>query len=357
LEDVLIPPVPSKIKKAKAEESSGINYELPSFELPEFDEATEEEPQLEEKPEEKPEPEKPDYTQLPFDIVHKVIRAVCFTALLLWLILIVLLAFYYSTFNTLLGLSPVLLTIIVTYILVDKYHLESGFLMIFPFIFTGIFLMLGYANLLRGINYVTLSSINIIFGLLFEAVITVYYSFLRRKRKKANLTETPAITEKEEPAQEFVEPKKDVLVIKLDSDEDLNKFVSSIEDKAKAINAVIGRVYSVKHGGTEPMRKKIKIDPAHYNEINELKNEEPGLRRETAARLLKKISDRLALLQKPEIGVFDSNDLSGLVNLERSPEGNDNIIDVLAKNDKDPVNAYYLGAVEFCEQAMKDLQS
>jgi len=288
-----------------------------------------------------------DYEQLPYDVVHKIIRATCLVALVVWFGIIVFLTIITLSdpFNTLIGLSPVLLTIIVTYILVDKYHMESGFLMVFPFIFTGIFLLLGVSNMLEGMDYRTLSSVNIIFGLLFEAAVIIHYSILRRQ-KRAKFEEGKK--------QEKTEEKK--LIIKLEDEDGLKSFVSSIEDKSKAINAAIGRVYSVRHGGTEPLRKKIKIDATHYNEFNQLRHEVPEHRKAIAIKLLKKIKARLELLQKPEHEVFDKDDLTGLINLIKDPEGKDEIIEILVRNDKDPVDAYYKGALEFCSDALKELE-
>jgi len=357
LDDIIIPPVPSRKNKHEnkpADNDVSINYELPAFEELELGVSHDEELEKELDHQVESDEAKPEYAQLPFDVVHKVIRATCLLALVLWVFLIVFLSIITDSnlFNTLVGLSPVILTIIVTYILVDKYHLESGFLMIFPFIFTGIMFMLGVANLLDGINYKLLSSVNIIFGLLFEAAVLVQYSLLRKQRK---------IKRKEEPEEVkeiiFEKPEIKKTIVQLEDDEGVKRFVSSIEDKAKAINAVIGRVYSVKHGGSDELRKEIRIDAEHYNEFAELKNEKPDLRKPAATRLLRKIKERLELLQHPEIEVFGKRELSGLINLQREPEGRDAIIDVLMKNDKDPVSAYYQGALDFCDEALKELEN
>lgn len=338
MEEPVIPPLPSE-EKEKLEQG----FLKPDDELTSLGELGPEEKKVEEEHKES----KPMHDYLSFELVHKIIRATCIVALVAWSVLIVFLSIvtFSNPFDTLIGLSPVLLTIIVTYILVDKYHMESGFLLIFPFIFTGILYLLGTANLLGGIDYPTLSSVNLIFGLLFESVLIVHYTFLRRERK---------IKVKKVKKKEVEEEKK--LVINLDDEEGLKSFVSSIEDKSKAINAAIGRVYSVRRGGTEPLRKKIKIDATHYNEFNELKNEPPEKRKETAINLLKKIKERLELLQKFEKEVFDLDDMSTLLNINRTSNGKDKIIDVLVKNDKDPVKAYYEGALEFCNNALKELE-
>jgi len=329
--DVIIPPVPSD-KRRSLDKSLLQHHELPTFE--EFQMTKHHE--VREKAAENKD-------AMDYEHVHKTIRSSCIFALVLWFCIIVLLSVMLeeNPFNILIGLSPVLLTIIVTHILVDKYHLESGFLMVFPFIFTGIMLVLGFANMLpQGMDYMMLASVNIIFGVLFEASIVAHHGIIKKHLDKPE-----------------DKPKEDEnrMIVKLDDDEDVKKFVSSIEDKAKAINAVIGRIYSVKHGGTEPLRKKIRIDSEDYNEINELKNQPREKRRVLAIEFLRKIKDKLDLLSKPERLVLDKSELKNLINLTRDAGGNDKILDILIKNDKDPVKSYYDGALEFCDDALDDL--
>lgn len=364
--EVIIPPVPSKEKQSSLEDGFlRAEDELPAFEEHEFKKDmelhhahhhAEAHTSTHTKTEHTKRHTQTEYAQLPFEVVHKVIRASCLLALLIWFILIIFLSIVTdsSPFNTLVGLSPVILTIIVTYILVDKYHLESGFLMIFPFIFTGILFMLGTAQLLPGMNYPLLSSINIIFGILFIAIITVHYSTLRRQRRIKTKEVEEVKEEKKEVAVEGQQEERK-FIVRLDDDESLKSFVSSIEDKSKALNAAIGRVYSVKHGGSEFLRKKIRIDAENYNEINELKTQPLEKRRILAIELLRKIKDKLDLLMQPEKDVFEKGETQHLLNIERDMFGNDKIMDVLIRNDKDPVKSYYDGAVEFCDNALDEL--
>jgi len=300
---------------------------------------------------------------------HHIIRTTCLIALVLWFFIIIMLSIVTesSPFSTMMGLSPVLFTIIVSYILVDYYHLESGFLMVFPVIFTGIFLLMGMGHMLGEVDYANLSVVNLVFGLLFEAAITMHHSLLKKhlqeehvvEEKKTEIVVSPG---SDAAKKELVEVKKELasvkkMIVKLDSDEDVKKFIISIEDKAKAINAVIGRVYSVRHGGTESLRKKIKIDPEHYNEFNELKDKAPSKRKSAAVSILNKINSTLDVIEKPEKEVFDSTDLKGLLNLQRDTRGYDRVLDVLAKNDSDPVKLYYEGAREFCKEALNALET
>ncbi|MBN2459303.1 hypothetical protein JXB28_03375 [Candidatus Woesearchaeota archaeon] len=380
VKEVIIPPVPSKGKQTKLEEGFLKAEELPPFEEHEYTiperggDASQHETNQEynekaigdfEKTSSGDDAKRPSYEQIPYSVAHKVIRGTCLLAMLIWLVLIILLGMWLTTANTFIGLLPILLTIIVTYIVLDNYHLENGLILFFPFVFTAIFFILGLSNNLpKGMDYALLSTVNVIFGLLFDIVIIMQYSILRRRRKIREREEI-AVDEhgdeqpeeedvkEEEPAEEPKEQPK--VCIRLDTDEGLKGFVSSIEDKAKAINAAIGRVYNVKHGGSEALRKKIRIDAEHYNEINELKNLPLDKRRILAIELLRKIKDKLDLLMKHENEVFDKGELQRLANLERDVDGDYRILDVLVQNDKDPVQSYYDGAVEFCDEALDEL--
>ncbi len=136
--------------------------------------------------------------------------------------------------------------------------------------------------------------------------------------------------------------------------EDILQVIHGVEDKAKALNFVIGRVYSVYHGGTDKLRNRVRIDKTWYAEFNEIDAKDSGRRRAQAIVLLGKIKDRLELLKKSEKDIF-GDDASKLRNIKRSADGRDRVIDVLVRNDKDPVQQYYDGALSFCTDAIKKL--
>jgi hypothetical protein len=298
-----------------------------------------------------------------FAAFEKVLRITCVIAIIACFFLVILLSLMTesSPFLTFLGFIPLLLTIIVSYVLVDKYHAESGFLMVFPFIFVGVFLLLGVAGLLGGIDYLSLATINIILGIVFEMILVVQHSLLvhhhikSEKHEKKTETHTHAgfHTDSKNLASEDTLVYKDMIDFR--DDTDVERLVASIEDKAKAINAVIGRVYSARKGGTEHMRKKIRVDPTHYNEFSELKDEEVSKRKIAAIRLINKIRDRLLLLQQREIDVFTKTEVEMLMNLKREHYGHDKILEVLTKNDSDPIKTYHESALQFCDKVAKDL--
>ncbi len=138
--------------------------------------------------------------------------------------------------------------------------------------------------------------------------------------------------------------------------EALDQYIHTIEDKCKAINFVIGRVYRASNGGTKELREKIKIPSEWYNEFNSIKPDEVREQRDLALNLLTKIEEQLMLLLKPEKDVFTKEELKALHTISRDEHGRDRIIDVLSVNDGDPVEDYYLGARDFCKRVKEGLQ-
>lgn len=303
-----------------------------------------------------------------FHVSEKFLRLTSMLALIAWFLIAIILslAMGENPFFVFLGLSPVIFTIVVTYILVDRYHMETGFLMVFPMIFSGMFMVLGVAGLLGGLDWKLLTVVNFVCGIIFEAVLVMQHSLIhitfQRKEPEEKLVEQAELNlgdgllkiEVMHKAEEPIpfEPSQ----IVLNDEEDVKKFVANIEDKAKAINAVIGRVYSVKHGGSEALRKKIRIDPEHYNGFNELKDKRASRRKIAAVRLLEKILATLKQLKEPEEDLFTKSELGLLVDLKRHPNGEDKVIDVLVKNDSDPVKTYFDSAIQFCQDAVKVLK-
>jgi len=114
----------------------------------------------------------------------------------------------------------------------------------------------------------------------------------------------------------------------------------AIEDKLKAINFVIGRVYRSSNNGTTSMRDDIRIPAELYNEFDKAVKEET---KEQMLSIIDKIGHRLMNLQKTEKEVFGER--LHLRNLVRDEHGNSRVIDVLSHNDNDPVMSYYNDAL------------
>lgn len=134
------------------------------------------------------------------------------------------------------------------------------------------------------------------------------------------------------------------------------EYIQSIEDKCKAINFVIGRVYSNKHGGSPKLRESIRFNPDWYNTFSKIESGSIMKNIVMLKKVLWSIYDRLLLLGKHEADVFTKADISRLKGLARDEKGSDQIITVLSNNDKDPVMTYYQSAHEFCRKATEELR-
>lgn len=129
--------------------------------------------------------------------------------------------------------------------------------------------------------------------------------------------------------------------------------VHSIEDKCKAINFAIGRVYRSSNGGTTSMRDEIRISSELYNEFDRTLKEGT---KEQIKDALSKIGHRLFSLQKTEKEIFGEK-IKHLKNIIRDDNGHSRIIDVISKNDNDPVNNYYADALEAYDEIRKKIDS
>lgn len=138
--------------------------------------------------------------------------------------------------------------------------------------------------------------------------------------------------------------------------EELDKYVHTIEDKCKALNFVIGRVYRASNGGTKELREKIKISPELYNEFNSIQPEEVREKKPEALDLLGRIKERLSNLLRPEKDSFSQAEIRALKHIARDKDGKDRVLDVLSVNDQDPVEDYFLGAMDFCKRIIAELE-
>ncbi len=139
--------------------------------------------------------------------------------------------------------------------------------------------------------------------------------------------------------------------------EKLVEYVHSMEDKVKGLNFAIGRVYRRSNGSSDTIRERLRISREWYNEFYAIKPEDLDEQKVKARILVHKIHDRLKLLAAKEREVFTEKELAALKNLARNKNGEDAIIDVLKTNDRDPVEHYYVGALEVCETILKGLGS
>lgn len=243
--------------------------------------------------------------------------------------------------NVLLGLSPLLITLIIDALLAARHYKVVTFwivLLVVHLVAIGVLWLLNLA-LVEQVNIAG----SISTSLIFTAIITVIVTLADAKRVKQSVKEA------HEESSRTVEFKP----------EKLDEYVHAIEDKAKALNFAIGRVYRASNGGTAKMRERLRIPSEWYNDFNAfnaLEKEDRQAQLDQAAVLLRKIRDRLALFAQKEKDVFHPSELSSLKHLARNKDGEDRIIDVLKTNDRDPVDHYYVSAVDFCDRILSELE-
>jgi hypothetical protein len=139
-------------------------------------------------------------------------------------------------------------------------------------------------------------------------------------------------------------------------EEKLSEYVHSIEDKCKALNFVIGRVYRNSNGTTPKVRERLRIPSDWYNDFHGIKAEDMHAQKDKAKVLVRKIRDRLSLHAMKEKDVFSPQELASFKHLVRHKDGEDAVIDVLKTNDRDPVEHYYVSAVDFCDRILHELE-
>jgi antitoxin component of MazEF toxin-antitoxin module/uncharacterized membrane protein YhaH (DUF805 family) len=235
--------------------------------------------------------------------------------------------------NVFIGISALLATLIIDFVLTKQHYKVVTFWIVL--ICTHILAM----AVIYGANFILADKINLAGSISTSTVLAIIVTAIimlvdaKRVKKSMELKHTV----------EF-KPEK------------ISEYVHSIEDKAKALNFAIGRVYKTSNGGTAVMRERLKIPAEWYNEFNLYKDEDLKTQLDNAGILVRKIRDRLSLYTKPEHEVFTKTEFSGLKNIVRNKEGNDAIIDVLKTNDKDPVEHYYVAACDFCDRILEEVE-
>ncbi|MFT4310041.1 MAG: hypothetical protein ACMXYC_00230 [Candidatus Woesearchaeota archaeon] len=118
----------------------------------------------------------------------------------------------------------------------------------------------------------------------------------------------------------------------------------SIEDKCKAINFVVGRVYSYKQGGTVKIREQLVIPRDWYNEFSELASDFDEHKAQQLLNVLRKIYMRLMRFELPEHKVIDS-------------QRKQTILTILKENDKDPIEDYFTETKAICTRLITYLEN
>lgn len=239
--------------------------------------------------------------------------------------------------NVIIGLLPLLLTLVFGIALVAQHY--KAITLVYLLLATHIIgiALLWLANLALSVPVNLSSSLSLSF-LLGAIIIAIAFALAGHHTSHTHGHTREAAP----PAPEFHEEK-------------LGEYVHAIEDKVKGLNFAIGRVYRRSNGASDLMRERLRILREWYNEFYEIKPEDLDAQKKKAKVLIHKIHDRLKLLASKENEVFSEAEVKGLKNLARNRQGEDAIIDVLKTNDRDPVEHYYVSALDVCDAILKGL--
>lgn len=260
-----------------------------------------------------------------------------FAAVYLFLLLVMVFLLAVSTdtspFAVLLGFLPTLFTVVVAMIIYEAVKDNKNVLWVIPLVFIFGFYWVGttQGGFVGTIDVNTLTALNLLFSFLYLIINYFLLQSVVPKQQKTKVIVKERVVEKE------VIP------------DDLSKFIASIEDKSKALNFAIGRVYNAYHGGTKELRQKINMKQEWYDQFSEIPEDPEKVNFLELSALISTIESRLRLLEKTEAEIFGVAHMK-FKNLVRDPDGKDKVIEVLDKNDKDPVKTYIEGALQFCRK-------
>ena len=242
------------------------------------------------------------------------------------------------------GFAPTIIYVILTVYLLEKNHQTKQMIWLTPVAFSVIFYYMGsFADvaILQQMQIWELTYINLFISYSFAAILNFVGIFdssseYYKKRLKSVRKEKHEL---ESQIQEFIEAGKV-------NEDNLSEYIQSIEDKCKALNFAVGRVYSNKNGGSKDLRNLLKVKPAWYNEFSKLADNYDTIKKESALELINMILERLNTLWNKE-EMFGDRCFS-LLRLDRDEACQDKVIDVIIKNDKDPVRTYFESAIDYC---------
>ncbi len=240
-----------------------------------------------------------------------------------------------SPFWILVGFLPSLCVVVLTLVLIEQMpRKHKAYLWVLPLLTSAIYYTLGMSTLelddRMDLGGVTM--LNFIVGMLYIFLI----NFLMHRP-----FELPAA----KPTIRRAEPQKK---------QKIEESIQALEDKLKAINFAIGRVYRRTNGGTLEIRNKIKIPAEVYNFFSQITAEHAQAHPAQVKQILLDLQQKLKALEKTEKELFGEG-ISTLKNLKRHWDGSNRVLDVLAWNDDDPVNSYYTSAEQFCKEAIEEL--
>jgi hypothetical protein len=294
-------------------------------------------------------------------------------AIIIYIVAVLSLAYIsdVNIFVVFIGTLPTLLYLIVFFYFV-RIDSRMALLWVLPLVFPLLFLALWYSGAF-GLKKFMDGPVASVLNILISYLVNIFVLFIfgigtkrdtsgkDQKRYEQNIGHVKeqlntlksqleyTTTELHETKDRLIEAKKEIVISK----ENFNISLRSIEDKCKAINFVIGRVYSDKKGANESIREKLRISSDLYNSFSEITTDFKAEDAERLHHILENIHRKLLDLELPENRMLRIGKAS--LHVERDPLGSDRILDVLKMNDKDPIMDYHAEAKEICSKLISFL--
>lgn len=243
------------------------------------------------------------------------------------------------------GFLPTIAYLILNYIFLYRLRQKRLIVWIMPFLlvllFHGMAELVSQSTIAR-MDLTVVSYLNLLVSYVFAAI-TMFYIYViseieKEKSKLAHIQEEVKVVEKREEKNKYGIESLDIRTT-----------IQGIEDKCKALNFAIGRVYSNKHGGNPELRSRIRINKEWYNTFSKLIESFTDEDKRNIKKSVSLILNQLNKLEKRESDVFPKTNFKGIT---RDDQGRDRIIDVLVRNDKDPVETYVNSAKDFCKHIL-----
>ncbi|OIO66372.1 hypothetical protein COY28_01425 [Candidatus Woesearchaeota archaeon CG_4_10_14_0_2_um_filter_57_5] len=244
---------------------------------------------------------------------------------------------------------PLLLTFITAQVMLrgKQYPLAWIFALLWPF--TLLLTAPLFSSMSITPNIPALIVDNILLGLLLVALLNLgagHHTEVRVKTKEV-IKRVPEIKEVVREVPVIKEVVKEVPVVKevikevpVMQEQQIRVQARSLEEKCKGLNSAVGRVYRKGRGGGKQLRSKLSIPTELYNEFSKLLEHEELDTRQAAA-VLNQILGYLQRYALSETEVFGETMAGRLRELQRAKDGSMPVIDVLEKNDNDPVRTYF----------------
>ncbi len=290
-----------------------------------------------------------------------------------------------SIFIVIIGMFPLLLYTVLFLILNKKKKVNGIVLWFTPILFAVIFYFMEYYNLiaeLKEMDLITLGILNVFIAYIINLLLLFIHKFPRVVKTNKSFSTKKVKTEKksikpinvkkivkkntdyknilQKYDQQLVQDKSIITQLKTKiqeyenyfkiTQEKFQKTIRSVEDKCKAINFVVGRVYSDKNGGDKDVRDFLRIDRELYNTFSEIANDFNDKQAKEVYNILNEICKKLSFYELTEKDIFSNK-------LIHSNKMNEKIIEILSRLDKDPVRDYYTETQTICKDLINYLKS